>query len=722
VALTETLRLLIDADTRGAVQGVERLGSTTQRELSKSQQSLDSWASGLTKAGVGMIGFGSAALFGLGKAAQASEDANLATIKLQNSIRNSPQLAGESSKQFTDLAASIQDVTAADGDQIVAGQAMLGTFRLTADQIKELTPLVVDYSRKFGVDMVSAATQVGKAIDGNVQALKRNGVSIDEAAFATDHYGAVQKALATQVGGFALEEGKTFAGSLQRLKNEMGDLAEGVGGGAVDAFTTLFGAVEGVTNKLEEFSPGAQNAIGKIAAFGSVGLIGAGALSFIAGQALQARTNIVEAAGAVSNLTGKLGGLKAIGATLGIAAAIGAVSVELAKLDDAASNRRFDEIFGFDKLIASLRGSGEEADRQVERFVVLTDHFDMLNEAVTQVADTSPKLARELITAAEAAGLSDEKVKELRETLSNHKAAADAAAEGQSELGGAMSDSADATDDATAALQELQDELAAQFDPIFGMVQALDGQRDAQLRVAEAKGKLDEALASGDAAAAADAQRDYSDALFDASGSLVDVQSAQLVLNDAVRKNPALLDDAKASLTQWALASGYTAEQAAAMAAQLDEAAASAESIPPGKNIVLSITGAEDSRLAIVKVQDALGNVTDKTVTLHVNAAIGQQAINIMSNKLLTGAKGLVVPGPKGAPQLVLAHGGETIVPTHDKAAMASFTPMPVSATGGGDSGRTMVVHIGQVVANDPVTLVEQLKRYERVNGTGWRN
>jgi hypothetical protein len=52
---------------------------------------------------------------------------------------------------------------------------------------------------------------------------------------------------------------------------------------------------------------------------------------------------------------------------------------------------------------------------------------------------------------------------------------------------------------------------------------------------------------------------------------------------------------------------------------------------------------------------------------------------------------GGVVPGPIGAPQLAIVHGGETIVPTHDPGAMRrmaddyeSAGPAPVA--GGGDT------------------------------------
>jgi hypothetical protein len=65
---------------------------------------------------------------------------------------------------------------------------------------------------------------------------------------------------------------------------------------------------------------------------------------------------------------------------------------------------------------------------------------------------------------------------------------------------------------------------------------------------------------------------------------------------------------------------------------------------------------------------------------------------------------GGVVPGPVGSPQLILAHGGETVVPTHDPAAMRSMStdyvaPTRDSGGGGGDTYVTVDMR-GAVIAD----------------------
>jgi len=752
VGLTETLRLLIDADTRGAVSGVEKVGATTQKELGKSQQSIDKWASGLTNAGAAMIGVGGAALFGLGKMAQASEEANLAQVQLQNALGNMPKLAGENSKQFTDLADKLQSVTAADGDAIVSGEAMLATFNLTAGQIKEMTPLIVDYARRFGVDIPTAAATVGKALDGNIGALKRNGISIDEAAFAADHYTAVQAALSKQVGGFAQQEGATFAGSLQRMKNELGDLAEGVGGGAVDAFTTLFGVVEGVTNKLNDISPRAQNAAGEIATFASVGLVAAGSLSFLIGQAIQARLRFAAMGDAAVAMGEKVGlselAITRLGGALRTLGTVGAVVTALALVREAIGtiNDEVDrtDLSQLQKELLDLAQSGEASGETLkrvfdgidvsdpEKWAQAAADLDQLDKALAELAGRDPAAAAasfHLISdALKEGGASADQVKgifdEYRAALADADVANRTSKEGIDGTAGSLGEQADAFDDAKSAAEQYADTLKAQFDPLFAAIDAGNQLRDAQIAVAQATEDLATAQREHgvDSDEAAEAQRNLTDAELAGVEAAANQEDALAGLRDAVEKGTVSVDSAKGRLALWVAQGKITQEQANTTAAAFDAYTYAANQIPIGKNTVLSITGAEDSRLAIVRVQDALGNVTDKTVTLRVNAAIGQQAVNIINSKLLGFDVGGVVPGPKGSPQLVLAHGGETIVPTHDQAAMAAFTPTPSAMASGGGMGRTMVVHIGQVVANDPVTLVEQLKRYERVNGTGWRN
>lgn len=239
----ERLELIVDANVAGAVKGLG-LTSAQAGTLDKKTRSL---GQAMPYVAAGAVAIGA----GLWASVKAYGESERATIRLQNSLKNNPLLAGESADAFLKQASAIQSNTVAADEQVVAAQAMLGTFRLTKSEILGLTPLVVDYARKFGTDLETASKQVGKAMDGQVGALKRNGVTIDETMFKTDRYRAVMEALRGQVGGFAEAEANTAEGKIAQLGNRLNDLMEVIGGGVAPAITTLVGGFMDVVDGID---------------------------------------------------------------------------------------------------------------------------------------------------------------------------------------------------------------------------------------------------------------------------------------------------------------------------------------------------------------------------------------------------------------------------------------------------------------------------------------
>lgn len=680
MSATELLRLIVDADTKGAVAGMEKLGATAKKELDASQQRLDKWGSGLTKAGVGMMTVGTLALAGLGGMAAASEEANLATVKLQNTLDKMPKLAGENAKQFTDLADAIQAKTAADGDQIVAAEAMLGTFNLTAQEIKGITPLVVDYARKFGVDMVDAATQVGKALDGNVGALKRNGVSIDEVMFKTDKYGAVQQALSSQVGGFAEAEGATFAGSLQRMKNELGDLSEGVGKGAVDAFTTMFGVVDKAANALESISPGAQSAIGEVATFGGIALVAVGGVSTLVGQLIKMRDNFSAVSNAVQGLSfsGVATGLGVI-APLAIAAGVALaqyskVKAEAKRVTDGYVKALDEEIgatctatdsYTSAELTSSsfgsalrdnqadlalfneaIRSQGGDLDEFRKNLVNITDRGfgDWMTDSGVKTSALTDELARldEQMSTEDFANLiiklenlsdgydnATEKTRNQKfaegELDSQHKTTAGST----DEMTGALGEEAAAADTAKSAIQEYNDALKAQFDPLFGAINATQQLVDAKGKVTEAGyeaavAEQEHGAGSLEAMVATDKLRQ---AQIDEVEAAVRQQSAMLSLKDAVDKGTVSVDDAKNMLAQWVAQGVITQESADTTAREIEGMNAAAEQTPSEKSIAFGTPGLNDARTNITNLKDSLHDIpAHVSTTIDITTSMDKAA------------------------------------------------------------------------------------------------
>lgn len=570
-SLTERLALLVTLDANGAIRGFNDLGRAADRNLSKTDQRLDLLGSRFQKAGAGAAAFGALAIVGLGKAAKASEDAHLSVVKLENSLRGNRLLAGETAQSFIDLAQAIQSKTAADGDAIVAGQAMLATFRVTGDQIRGLTPLVVDYSRKFGVDMVAANAAVGKALDGSIGALKRNGVSIDEALFKTDRYAAVTQALRDQVGGFAEAEGKTFAGSLERAKNELGDLVEGVGTGAVEAFQALLGPVHGLSEAMTSLDPGLQSVAGKTLTFGAAGLTAAGGVAFVAGKAIELRDSIKDIPNRLSNLGRGLGGLKG-GAGLA-AGAVGIFAIALFKAKQRSDDLRqaarelADEAERTGKsledvALTKLAKTFAESDQVSEAMRELQVSFADLRGPLQGSRDDFDEWADALLAAdnqiggtGRLAGVLVQRVATLRDELGEAQqvtartaeatralgSAADdsvdplaSAAEGVSSLGANAKDAATPIAELRTRFNELTDSLNKSISADFAYEDAIADTVDALKRLAEAKGiVIDKDTTQAEKTeAVAQATRNARDALLTQAQAAADAAAEAFALAD----------------------------------------------------------------------------------------------------------------------------------------------------------------------------------------------
>lgn len=220
-----------------------------------------------------IIGFGALSV-------KAFAESETALAKLQNTINNNPKLAGESARSFAALADAIQRKTAADDESVISGIAVLGNFDLTAQQIRDVTPLVVDYARKTGKDVPTAAGLVGKAMLGNARALKELGIKFKATGDTTTDFNTIFDLLRGKVGGFAEQEGKTAAGRAEILKNQFNELQETVGQKLMPHAIKLLDFATGLIDRFDKLSPATQDFIikgaGIAAVLGPIAKLGGG--------------------------------------------------------------------------------------------------------------------------------------------------------------------------------------------------------------------------------------------------------------------------------------------------------------------------------------------------------------------------------------------------------------------------------------------------------------
>ena len=376
MALLERLEILIDADGKAARSEFESIGRSAEKELGRAEDRTAKMSARLQTIGTGALVGGAVAVGALGLLAKASDDADKQVLKLQNSIKNSDQAFRNKGKALQDVAQDLQKVTAADADAVIGSQSLLVQFGLTESQVTQLTPLIVDLSRKMGIDMDVAAKTVGKSVDGSAVALKKMGIVVDETAFATDSFQATFDALNQTVGGFARVEGKTFSGQLEILKNNVGDLGEAVGTGAAGVLGGLAGQAADAAGALNELNPGILTAAGGFATTaGLVATIGGG-FAVAAGKAMEFKNTLApigkEGERSLTNVGKAASAIAIVGAVAGIVSTVAEVANQVNDIDQQLAT-------GTDKFRSALTGTNRE----------LTNAFGTLVEVEDKSAEFS---------------------------------------------------------------------------------------------------------------------------------------------------------------------------------------------------------------------------------------------------------------------------------------------------------------------------------------------
>jgi hypothetical protein len=158
------------------------------------------------------------------------------------------------------LATTLENVTGATKNQIAAVEDYITQTALangvTDDQLRpsldrllrstkdvtkaqQLQSLALDIAAGTGKDLSAVSEALGKAYDGNLGALRRLGVGIDDSIIKSKDFDAAAAALATTFEGQASKQADTFQGKLARLTVAFDEAKETVGSYVLDALTPL---------------------------------------------------------------------------------------------------------------------------------------------------------------------------------------------------------------------------------------------------------------------------------------------------------------------------------------------------------------------------------------------------------------------------------------------------------------------------------------------------
>lgn len=254
---------------------LEALTSDFNREMEKSKQGMERWGD-ITK----RVAMASAAAFagmsaGIGLSLKKFAEGEDALLRLEASFKASGQAFDK--QRAIDFARALQNLTNVADDVTHNVQGMLATFGFTQDETETLLPRIADLSKAMGVDLNAAAKMVGKSIESGLVTLDDYGIKLNQAeaaAFAamdpTERLATIVEILDGRFGGVAETMAGSFSGQLERVKNDIGDLAEEVGklingAGVGDGLRGISDMVQSATSAISSLTPEAKKMIGQLA-------------------------------------------------------------------------------------------------------------------------------------------------------------------------------------------------------------------------------------------------------------------------------------------------------------------------------------------------------------------------------------------------------------------------------------------------------------------------
>lgn len=332
----------------GARNAAVKAGSALHSGLSKASGFASKAVSGIGNAAKGMAtvvsGAATAAaayLVNFGKQSVAAAlKAGEVTAKFQQVAKNN-NWTDEEQKSLLSLNKTLGQTGVISGGTLKAAQAQLGTFALTADQVKTLTPALADMianNKGYNAtaqDGVQIANLLGKVMTGSATALSKYGVTMTDAQKKVLQEGSASEkaAMAAQVleanfGGINNALAQTPQGKMTILQHEIAGLKTSVGNDLIAAFGGVGGAVikmvqaveplitalfDKIAQLAQKIGPPLEKVFGVVAdKIGKIDFNGfAGQLSGLSGP-IAAVTGLLGAAGLGGALKG-LGGVPVIG-------------------------------------------------------------------------------------------------------------------------------------------------------------------------------------------------------------------------------------------------------------------------------------------------------------------------------------------------------------------------------------------------------------------------
>lgn len=192
-------------------------------------------------------------------------------VQLESTLRSTGKAAIFTSDELRAMASELQNFSTVSDDAIIQAQAIALRFeKLGRDEMPRLMKVAVDASVALGMDLSSAFTKLGRAIEDPIQgmsALTREGIIFDrqqqnlirtlvESGRSFEAQEIILSRVEKAFAGSAQAEIATYAGQVKQLKNSFGDLQETIGSWLVPSLIKGVGLLKEFVDAAQYFSQG----------------------------------------------------------------------------------------------------------------------------------------------------------------------------------------------------------------------------------------------------------------------------------------------------------------------------------------------------------------------------------------------------------------------------------------------------------------------------------
>jgi len=221
-----TLKLQLLADTAQFSTGLNKASTDTQSFTNK----VDKIVATAAKAFLGLATAVGTAAFAIGvSAVKAAIEDEKAQVSLAQTLRNTTKATDQQIAATEDYIDATARATGIADDQLRPSLDRLVRSTQDVTKAQKLQQLALDIAAGTGKDLATVTEALGKAYDGNLGALKRIGVPLDENIIKTKNFDGAVKALSETFAGQAAAAAETFAGRMQRVQIAVGEANEKIG-------------------------------------------------------------------------------------------------------------------------------------------------------------------------------------------------------------------------------------------------------------------------------------------------------------------------------------------------------------------------------------------------------------------------------------------------------------------------------------------------------------